>query len=76
MLGLKLNHISKSGPRNEIALLTMHDRLIDIHHNIDGLVQDCGNSSALAIDKLQSYTKPSIGYIPGMHHNIRQFWKL
>ena len=27
---------------------------------IDGLVQDCGNSSALALELLQSCTKPSI----------------
>ena len=27
---------------------------------IDGLVQDCSNSSALAMELLQSYTKPSI----------------
>ena len=26
----------------------------------DGLVQDCGNSSALAMELLQSCTKPSI----------------
>ena len=29
-------------------------------HHIDGLVQDCSNSSALAIELLQSCTKPSI----------------
>ena len=27
---------------------------------IDGLVQDCSNSSALAVELLQSCTKPSI----------------
>ena len=27
--------------------------------NIDGLVQDCSNSSALAMELLQSCTKPS-----------------
>ena len=27
-------------------------------HEIDGLVQDCSNSSALAMELLQSYTKP------------------
>ena len=27
---------------------------------VDGLVQDCSNSSALAMELLQSYTKPSI----------------
>ena len=30
----------------------------DVH--IDGLVQDCSNSSALAMELLQSCTKPSI----------------
>ena len=29
-------------------------------HDIDGLVQDCSNSSALAMELLQSCTKPSI----------------
>ena len=28
--------------------------------HIDGLVQDCSNSSALAVELLQSCTKPSI----------------
>ena len=28
--------------------------------NIDGLVQDCSNSIANALELLQSYTKPSI----------------
>ena len=30
------------------------------HKHTDGLVQDCSNSSALAVELLQSYTKPSI----------------
>ena len=29
-------------------------------HHINGLVQDCSNSSALAMELLQSWTKPSI----------------
>ena len=29
---------------------------------IDGLVQDCSNSSALAMELLQSCTKPSVSY--------------
>ena len=32
--------------------------ILELH--IDGLVQDCNNSSALAMELLQSYTKPSI----------------
>ena len=31
-------------------------------YHIDGLVQDCSNSSALAMELLQSCTKPSIYY--------------
>ena len=30
---------------------------------IDGLVQDCGNSSATALELPQSWTKPSISYL-------------
>ena len=30
------------------------------HTHIDGLVQDCSNPSVVAIELLQSYTKPSI----------------
>ena len=30
------------------------------HNDIDGLVQDCGNSIANAMELLQSCTKPSI----------------
>ena len=29
-------------------------------HSMDGLVQDCNNSSALAMELLQSCTKPSV----------------
>ena len=37
-------------------------------HNIDGLVQDCSNSSALAMELLQSCTKLSICriYVDGL----------
>ena len=31
----------------------------------DGLVEDCGNSSANALELLQSYTKPSKGTLKG-----------
>ena len=34
-----------------------------VQYNIDGLVQDCSNSSAIAIELLQSCTKPSTWYI-------------
>ena len=33
-----------------------------IQHDIDGLVQDCSNSIANALELLQSCTKPSIWY--------------
>ena len=33
---------------------------VEILDHIDGLVQDCSNSSALAMELLQSSTKPSI----------------
>ena len=33
---------------------------INDNHNIDGLVQDCSNSIANALEFLQSCTKPSI----------------
>ena len=37
-------------------------KLTEVKHetSVDGLVQDCSNSSALAKELLQSYTKPSI----------------
>ena len=38
------------------AALYVHN----IGGDINGLVQDCSNSSALAMELLQSYTKPSI----------------
>ena len=33
-----------------------------VSHYVDGLVQDCSNSSTLAMELLQSSTKPSIWY--------------
>ena len=33
---------------------------LHFHEHVDGLVQDCGNSSALAIKLLQSCTKQSM----------------
>ena len=60
MLGLKLNHVSKRGqwcyplPCLESVFINLFDQ------HFDGLVQDCSNSSALAMELLQSCTKPSI----------------
>ena len=41
----------------EVAVLVSSYQSI---HHINGLVQDCSNSSALAMELLQSFTKPSI----------------
>ena len=35
-----------------------------VRYDIDGLVKDCSNSSVLAVELLQCYTKPSIWYHP------------
>ena len=45
------SYFSAQDKKNSIAKAT---------HNIDGLVQDCSNSSVLAMELLQSCTKPSI----------------
>ena len=60
MLGLKLNHVSKRGQwcYPLLCLESVFINLFDQH--FDGLVQDCSNSSALAMELLQSCTKPSI----------------
>ena len=44
--------------------------------HIDGLVQDCSNSNALAMELLQSYTKPSIYERSIGHWNFfaLQYW--
>ena len=39
----------------------------NIKHKFNGLVQDCGNSSALALELPQSFAKPSKIH----HHNIQ-----
>ena len=50
----------------EVTRLTFWANLIP---HIDGLVQDCSNSSAFALELLQSCTKPLI-YIPTDLYNI------
>ena len=40
-------------------LITSRDYIL----HFDGLVQDCSNSSALAVELMQSCTKPSVYYI-------------
>ena len=34
--------------------------IVEFYHHVDGLAQDCSNSSALAMELLQFCTKPSI----------------
>ena len=41
-----------------------------VHWHIDGLVQDCSNSSALAVGLLQYCTKPSIYVLCGSNDLI------
>ena len=56
----------------KIALLWMNENLcllLSKIDDIDGLVQDCSNSSALAMELLHSYTKPSIYYICYLHQS-------
>ena len=45
---------------------------------IDGLVQDCSNSSALAMELLQSCTKPSISLLEFFAKlgNVVQIWRI
>ena len=38
----------------------IHQYYTSVHLNIDGFVHDCSTSSALAMELLQSCTKPSI----------------
>ena len=42
----------------DFTLIWISDRCYSLH--IDGLVQDCCNSSVLAVELLQFYIKPSI----------------
>ena len=43
-----------------LSCLQHVDNWIRVPYNIDGLVQDCSNSSANALDLLQSCTEPSM----------------
>ena len=42
-----------------------------MHFNIDGLAQDCRNSSALAMELLQSCTKPSKCRLQDVSHFVQ-----
>ena len=43
-----------------VSIWTKMDKVLMRLDHINGLVQDCSNSSALAMELLQSYTKPCI----------------
>ena len=50
---------NKSTPYSEFRFIIMSE----LYGNIDGLVQDCSNSSALAMVLLQSCIKPQIQHV-------------
>ena len=52
---------------NHVALQTTWPLNSVAFHYIDGLVQDCSNSIANALELLQSSTKPSIWKLPSLH---------
>ena len=54
-----------------MLLTTTH--VLQMYVHIDGLVQDCGNPSVLAMELLQSCTKPSIC---DWHHTTSSFYLL
>ena len=51
-------HVRSSWLR-QLTTLTIRPRADPMHH-VDGLAQDCSDSSALAMELLQSYAKPSM----------------
>ena len=44
-------------------MIIFESRIPLYQHNVDGLVQDCKNSSALAMELLQSCIKPSMWWL-------------
>ena len=64
------SHRSGSGSRSCFSWSHIWKTLCE--YQIDGLVQNCSNSSALAMELLQSCTKPSKCSLPFM---IWQVWK-
>ena len=57
--------IGMSGSNSEIIVMVKRQcPAIFSPVQIDSLVQDCSNSSALAMELLQSCTKPSKWYLP------------
>ena len=57
-----LNRINQNQTRQVNGTATSEVTVVIIRH-VDGLVQDCSNSSALAMELLQSCTKPSMSCI-------------
>ena len=53
-------NIPRPRPQPHFCKLETSTPCISICYCFDGLVQDCSNSSALAMELLQSCTKPSI----------------
>ena len=52
---------------NYIGLVDGVEEGMESH--LDGLIQDCGNSSVLAVELLQSCAKPWMGFINGVRHS-------
>ena len=58
---LELAMVPKPGSDHEINPIILHDFCIcQILVHVNGLAQDCGNSSALTLELVQSCTKPSM----------------
>ena len=70
-----LTHLCVTRPQwvNGMLLMYVKYSLSQMKEYIVGLVHDCSSSSALAIESLQSCTKPSIyGYALWINHVLQQ----
>ena len=63
-------HVRFSWPR-QLTTLTIRPRADPMHH-VDGLAQDCSDSSALAMELLQSYAKPSMSIDAKWRSRVRK----
>ena len=63
LLGLKLIHVFKKASGEQFHTV----------HHIDGLVQDCSNSIANALELLQSYSETAwaVGIAQLTHHEVQ-----
>ena len=61
-INMKKDHrlLTPTSESLEKCLFNKCNMVISMLHNIDGSVQDCSNSTANALELLQSCTKPSI----------------